>query len=740
MSTQLLSGRAMPLRLLLAGIGAAILLAATVLTGLYLGIETRDRFQSIDASWRTYAAETDRRGELLSRIRALIGYGGIIHNFKNYVLRQDAEYLDRVRAQLEDFKEAIAEYRQDNPSPEEIEALMAVEQTMARYDSKLPIAIRAAEENWTPLETDRLVKVDDRAALKALAAIDAAWRDKRRVTTQAIAASVREGQELVGTGFRFLTGLMLVALVIYGLFYILQAELRQTVGRLSSELAERKAAEHAAKKFGRAVEQSPATIVITGTDRLIEYVNRKFCEVTGYEPSEVIGRTPRFLQSDETPPEAYRDLSQRIARGDEWRGIFRNRKKDGGFYWAQSIILPLRDEEGQITNYIGIGEDITERRRARAQIQRAQKMEAVGLLASGVAHDFNNILTTIVGNAHLALMDAPERGHIREELEQIQIAAKRAGSLVGQVLAFARRQPGDPVPLRISDAVEEVCRLMKASIPTNVSIEVDVEDENLTVLADPTRLHQVIMNLCSNAAEAIGAEPGTLRLSVARHHPPGSAQAQVRLLVDDTGPGISEEHLARVFEPFFTTKPPGRGTGLGLSVVANMVGEMGGRIAIVESSPSGTCFEILLPECDLAPQVPISQKRAVGGSDRILLCDDEPEVVATCRKLLERIGYTVEAFTEPLAAVEAFEANPEAFDLVMTDFVMPEMNGEQLARAIRAQRETCPIIICTAYQPGTLDPEALAPIRVLDKPVDPVQLARIVRSMLDAREQQDAAE
>lgn len=740
MSTHILSGQAMPFRLLLAGIGAAVLLAATVLTGLYLGVETRNRFQSIDQSWRTYASEADRRGELLSRIRGLIGYGGIIHNFKNYVLRQDPAYLAQARTQLTDFKAAIAEYRQSQPSADELAALKAIEQTMARYESKLPIAIEAARDKWTPVETDKLVKVDDRAALAALAAIDAYWRDKRHESTLRIARSVDEGQELVALGFRFLSGLLLVALLIYGLFYILQAELRQTVGRLSTELTERKAAEHVAKKFAQAVEQSPATIIITGTDGLIEYVNRKFCEVTGYQPAEVLGRTPRFLRSGDTSSSAYLDLNRRIAHGETWRGVFRNRKKDGGFYWAQSTILPLRDDQGQITHHIGIGEDITERRRARAQIQRAQKMEAVGLLASGVAHDFNNILTTIVGNAHLALLDAPKDSPMRQELEQIEIAAKRAGSLVGQVLAFARRQPGDPVPLRMADAVEEVCRLMRASIPTNVTIDVSAEDDSLTVLADPTRLHQVIMNLCSNAAEAIGADQGTIRLRTQRTGPSGVGKGRVRLIIEDTGPGIPDEHLPHVFEPFFTTKPPGRGTGLGLSVVANLVSEMGGRITLLETSPDGTCFEILLPESAFVPEAPSGQERARGGHGRILLVDDEPDVVATCRKLLERLGYDVEAHTDPVEAVEAFERDPESYDLVMTDFVMPDMNGEQLARAVRSQREDCPIIVCTAYQPGTLDPEALAPIRLLDKPVDPVQLARAVRTMLDAGETVAAAE
>lgn len=739
MSTQIFSGRTMPLRLVLSGIGAAILLAATVLAGIYLGMETRDRFRSIDQNWRQYASEADRRGELLSRIRGLLGYGGIIHNFKNYVLRQDESYLTRVEAQFSDFKETVSKYRESQATPEELSALRVIDETMARYESKIPIAVRATTERWSVLQTDRLVKVDDTAAIRALEALDTYWLDKRRVNTEAIAGSVVEGQDLVATGFSFLAGLALVALIIYGLFYVLQAELRRTVTLLSNELTERKAAQHVAKKFSQAVEQSPATIVITGIDGLIEYVNRKFSQISGYQPDEVLGQTPSLLQSGETPPEVYLDLKQRIAHGEEWRGIFRNRKKDGDSYWAQTTILPLRDEEGEITHYIGLGEDITERRKAREQIQRAQKMEAVGLLASGLAHDFNNVLTTILGNVYLALSDTPRNGPLREELEQIEVAAKRAGALVAQILAFARRQPADPVPIYLLDAVTEVCRLMRASIPSNVAIDCcDEGSSKLAVFADPTRLHQVIMNLCSNAAEAIGADNGTIRLRIESFEPKGGNRARVRLTVADTGPGIPVEQRARVFEPFYTTKPLGRGTGLGLSVVANLVTEMGGQITILDTSEPGTCFEVLLPECDLAPDVAPQEERAIGGSDRILLVDDETEVVTTCRKLLERLGYNVDAYTDPVAAVEAYEADPEHYDLVMTDFVMPNMNGEEVCRAIRAQAADCPILVCTAYQPGTLDQKALEPLRILDKPVDPVQLSRVVRGMLDARREPGA--
>lgn len=720
----------MSVRLLLSGIAAALLLAATVLTGLYLGLETQDRFQRIDSSWRDYVEEADHRGELLSRIRGHLGYGGIIHDFKNYVLRQSPRYLRDVQAGFADFKATIEEYRQSHPSPLELAQLEVVETTIEEYESKLRIAIRAAAEKWEPARTDRLVKVDDTKALQALARLDKFWRDKRRQSTEAIALSVSEGTALVSTGFQFLAGLFVVSLILYALFYVLQRELRQTVRLLKKELSDRKAAEHVALKFSRAAEQSPSTIIITDTERRIEYVNPKFCELSGYSPDEVKGKTPGFLQSGQTATEAYSEMLRQLKAGEEWRGSFKNKKKDGTYYWVRTAILPLRDESGTVTHYIGIGEDTTERRRVRDQIERAQKMEAVGLLASGVAHDFNNVLTTILGNVHLARLETPRDGEVHEELEQIEIAALRARNLVAQLLVFARRQPAQPIPLRVGEAIDEVCRLIRASIQKNIALECNVQSSTLSICADPTQLHQVLVNLCSNAAEAIGASNGAITLRAEAAKGDGPRTDLVRIVVADTGPGILPENQASVFEPFFTTKPAGKGTGLGLSVVASLVKEMNGQIKVESEPGKGARFEILVPRCDTAPTTTAKLESAVGGRERILLVDDEPEVVTTCRKLLEKYGYDVDAFVDPLEAVAEFEKSPESYDLVMTDFVMPNMNGEELAWSVRTIRPECPILICTAYQPATLDVRAFKAIKVIEKPVDPVALDGSIRSLL----------
>lgn len=704
------------LRLIVSSVGAAFLLTATVVIGLYLGTQTQDRLNAIEQSWKAYSAEADRRGELLVRIRGHLGYGGIIHNFKNYVLRKDAAYLDRLQGQLNDFGQTIEDYRQSGASRFELDQLQLVEQTIASYASKIPDAVRSADEGWPIAETDRMVKVDDTAAIAALVELDRFWRDKRQETLATISGAVEQGNALVGTGYQALAALAAVALVLYLLFFNLQRELRGSITSLRQELAERKAAQHAANVFYRAVDQSPATIIITDTDGNIEYVNEKFCSLTGYSDEDVLGKTPRFLQSGETPQAVYRYMRQQLERGETWTGTFKNRKKDGSNYWAKTAVLALKDELGRTTNLIGLGEDITERRKARDQVQRAQKLEAVGLMAGGVAHDLNNVMTTILGNVYVARMDMAEDAVVSDELEQIELAAKRARNLVGQVLAFGRRPAVRPIAVRVDEILSEMVRLLRATIHPGISIEHNASSNDLTVLADPTRLHQVLMNLGTNAADAIGVGEGRITISARLI---GDTARPVCIEVKDDGPGIPEELHEEIFDPFYTSKPVGKGTGLGLSLVASLVGEIGGKVELDSAPGQGSTFRLLLPETRQQAFSEVRSDPAQGQDRRILLIDDEPEVLAAIEKVLRRQNYKTDGFTDPREALAAFADAPHAYDLVMTDYLMPHMNGEEVAQAIREHVSDVPIVVCSAHQTDPIDPSALGPVTMLEKPVDP---------------------
>lgn len=726
-------------------IGATLLLLVTVVTGGYLGLQTQQRFRNVSASWSTFAESAEQKGALISEVRGHLGFGGIIHNFKNYVLRQDASYAIAVRHQLSAFYKSMDRFLGSNISEAERSALTTIRRTIETYEARLPLADTAVRERWEISETDRRVRVDDRDAIHALAMLEETWRAARERATADLIRTVEEGEALINLGFGFLFGLGLVSVALLVLYYMLARQIHDAFTRLSNELTDRLRAEQSEKKFLRAVDQSPATIIITDTGGHIEYVNRRFEDLTGYSKAEIVGTTPRFLQSGETPTEQYESIRSLLAKGREWRGVFRNRRKDGSSYWAETTIFPLTDDDGVTRNFIGVAEDISEKRQAREQVIKAQKLEAVALLAGGVAHDFNNVLTTILGAAHLASLDAEPESDIGHEVAQIEIAARRAQSLVQQLLTFARRQPGRARALDLAREVREVVRLVQASVPRTIEVRTELGDQPIWVRADPTHLHQIVMNLCRNAAEAVPPAAGLIRISIMPDDAETSSQGSlIRLTVSDNGPGIAPDVSKRMFDAFYTTKPIGKGTGLGLTMVSTLLDEMGGSIALAASPDGGACFEIMLPACAPGENITETASELPRGSESILLVDDEDDVLATQRRVLMRLGYRVSAFSDPVTALAAFAKEPGRFDIVLTDLVMPGMNGETLAREVRRLRPDCPIVLCSAYRPtSSTDREAL-PLVAMAKPIAPADLARQLRALLDPlassrREKREAA-
>lgn len=714
---------------------ALALISVTVGLGVTLGLQTRTQFREISASWDSYTVSAERKGALISEIRGYLGYGGIIHNFKNYVLRQEDVYLQATTAQIAQFRETVAEYGTLALVLSERDALDAIAATISAYEQTLPQAQTAARFGWPPARTDALVRVDDSEALAALARLEGVWREAQAASTQRILASVTEGNRLIWIGFWSIAALVLAALVIGWLLYLMFRDLNAANARLARELAERTLLEQAQARLTTIVEQSPTTILMTDTQGRIEYANAKFEALTGWSRDEIHGKTPAFLQSGDTEDHAYAEIRETLGRGETWRGVFRNLRKDGSSYWAETTLLPLLDAQGAVQNFAGLGEDITEARRARDHVVRAQKLEAVGQLAGGVAHDFNNILTTIVGASHLAALDAPEGSDLAQEIDQIEIAARRAQSLVRELLTFARREPGKRQPVLLDEIVSEVLMLLRASIPPLVELRYTANAAPLTVLGDPTHLHQIIMNLCRNAAEAMTGATGIVEVTVTDDAPPEDMArdrvAWVRLQVRDNGPGMQPQTLKHLFDPFFTTKPLGKGSGLGLAVVFGLVEEMEGVITVDSAPGAGARFDIYLPRAnEIAVAQADAERTLPRGSERVLLVDDEAEVAGTLRRLLLRLGYRVDAFTAPRQALSAFTAAPDAYDLVISDMVMPDMSGLELAAAIRASRPGLPVIFCSGYPPRLIDLPGEVP-NILGKPVDPVLFARQVRTAID---------
>ncbi len=396
------------------------------------------------------------------------------------------------------------------------------------------------------------------------------------------------------------------------------------------------------------------------------------------------------------------------------------------------------------TAYDNLVKETIQRRQAEEQLRQAQKMEAIGGLAGGVAHDFNNMLAVIVGNAELALDDIAEPGP-RENVNQILNAAKRSRDLVRQILTFSRKSQGERRSLNLREIVEETTSLLRGSLPSSIIIETHIEADSAFVLADPSQIQQVLMNLSTNAAHAMREDGGTLTISLSQVRfgeqdrlpdPDLQPGRYVKLTVRDTGTGIPAEIRHQIFDPFFTTKGQGEGTGMGLAVVFGIIKSHHGAITVESEMGKGTTFTLLFPES----REPVEEERLqtvglLGGDENILVVDDEPIVLDVVSKMLTRLGYDVATAVGGSEGWKGFTNNPDGFDLVLVDQVMPEMAGMRLAEKMLAVRRDLPVILFTGYSETVSREKAYAAgIRgFLMKPIMRKQLAETVRQVLDSR-------
>jgi signal transduction histidine kinase/ActR/RegA family two-component response regulator len=382
-----------------------------------------------------------------------------------------------------------------------------------------------------------------------------------------------------------------------------------------------------------------------------------------------------------------------------------------------------------------------EKRELENQLRQSQKMETIGTLAGGIAHDFNNLLASIMGFSELALEDSQPDTIQHENLKCVLVAAQRAADLVGQILTFARQTDTEKAHIEMKHVLTEAIKLLRSTLPSTIRIVERVTSKS-AVLAAPTQMHQVIVNLCSNASHAMQETGGVLAISLndvelgATHiNPSGPVKAGpfLKLTIADTGHGIAPEIKDRIFDPYYTTKKPGEGTGIGLSVVQGIVRSHGGFITVDSEAGQGATFNVFLPIIDREemPQE-ISSNQVIGGNERILLVDDEVLVIQMGSQMLERLGYEVTSRTSSLEAFELFQKASHKFDLVITDMTMPELTGDRLAKMITNIRPEIPIILCTGYS-NRLDRATIADagIRaILYKPLVKTELANTIRNVL----------
>jgi PAS domain S-box-containing protein len=438
------------------------------------------------------------------------------------------------------------------------------------------------------------------------------------------------------------------------------------------------------------------------------------------------GETPRL------------DIVMRLVRPDELR-------------WVHLIGMCLRDAAGVPVRWAGSVTDITEYKRAEEELKRlerqlrqAQKLEALGTLAGGIAHDFNNILGAMLGYGEMALRDTPKGSRLRRDLDSIMIAGERGRALIDRILAFSRSGVGERVAVHVEAVIREVLDLLSAKLPDHVRVEADLRAARATTLGDPTQVHQVFMNLATNAIQAM-ASGGVLRVSLETLRldaprpattgevPPGE---HLVLKVIDSGAGIAPEILERIFDPFFTTKEVGVGTGLGLSLVYGIVAELGGAIEVASTVGNGSAFTVYLPRADDAAEERSTEQPQVprGDGQRLLVVDDDKPLLTLATRTLEELGYAPVGFASSTAALEAFRADPGRFDAIVTDERMPGLSGSALIREVRQIRRAIPILLVGGYLGGQVTALALeaGADEVLKKPLLArdlaVSLARVLAS------------
>ena len=521
-----------------------------------------------------------------------------------------------------------------------------------------------------------------------------------------------------------------------------------------NDISDRKQKEGEIIKLSQVVEQSSSSIVITDTEGNIEYVNKRFTELTGYTMEDVQGKTPRILKSEKTPPETYKNLWETITAGKTWQGEFFNKKKNGGLYRERVNISPIKNAAGEITRFVSVKDDITEikaleeeQKKLKEQLYHSQKMESIGRLAGGVAHDFNNMLMGIIGYANLAELEinaheSPASAYIRKILESADKAAKLTQSL----LAFSRKQPVALEPEILNEIVEKVKHLLIALSGETTLITTELTDCDVVVMADCDKLEQVIVNLATNAVDAM-PEGGRLCINTAvidadetftfKHGLDKKGKYAV-LSVSDTGTGMDEETKKKVFEPFFTTKERGKGTGIGLSIAYGIIKQHNGNIDVVSEPGSGTTVNVYLPITEKRPKKAIIDAQEImyaAGSEKpktILVAEDEYAVREIMEKLLENKGYKVISAVDGEDAVNKFEGHKGCIDMLLFDVMMPGMNGRDAYNRIKKIKPDIKILFMSGYSENILTNKDLLDGRVyfLQKPITPDKLFHKVSEIL----------
>ena len=496
-----------------------------------------------------------------------------------------------------------------------------------------------------------------------------------------------------------------------------------------------------------AIEAAPSAIVITDPLGHIQWANPAFTQLTGYDLAKVSGRTPAILRSGKQDRAFYENLWETISRGQIWRGDLQNLRANGSIYWENMVIAPVISPDGTVLHYVAIKRDISAQKEMEQQIVRTQRLESIGLLAGGIAHDLNNVLAPILMATDLFKLRFTDPVD-QARLDIIHKSAQRGAGIVRQVLTFARGMDGERMQLQPRHLIKEVCSLLDETIPRNIEIRREIQDELPSVIGDATQLHQILLNLGVNSRDAM-PDGGTITIGAVRENVPDPRVTRsglpiasgdyVVFFVRDTGTGMSSEVMEHMFEPFYTTKPRGKGTGLGLSTVLGLVRSHCGGLDATSTPGEGTEFRIYIPVCVEKP-ADLTHTRILpdikGRGRCVLVVDDEEPIRAIIGLALEHHGFTYCPAPDGQSGLEAFQAAPDRFAAVIIDHIMPRLSGREVATKIKAQKPAVPVVLISGL---LADKATLTPFpdssqnygdAVLQKPFSQFDLMRALATVL----------
>jgi len=515
------------------------------------------------------------------------------------------------------------------------------------------------------------------------------------------------------------------------------------------DINEKKKHQEQQKLLKTVIEQSHDTVIIADNKGIIQYVNPTFSKTTGYSAEEAIGKHVTLLSNEPSKNKKTMDKIIETLQHSSWTGLFTNKTKSGEKYIEKAVISPIWDEKSKkITHFVSVQNNITETIEMQKQLLNSQKMQAIGTLSSSIAHDFNNILSCIIGHSEIALESNKNKLDISSNITTIIHASERAKELVNQILSFSKPSNDNSTTFNLVPLIKEINNLLQGAFPDNIKIKLEITTPNLYIYGNPSYIHQSIINICTNACHAMRDNAGTLQITLQnitidennQHiYQPNIKQAKyAQIIITDTGCGIDKNILNKIFDKYFTTKSPTEGTGLGLYNVKNMINSLHGSISVESKLEQGSSFTIMLPSVSAPINKRNNQHLAIEKAKKhnirgyILVIDDEPLILTLYRKRITSLGLKIETFQNPHDGYQQILNNPDKYNLIITDYMMPNMTGIELAKNIYKQKITIPIILITGYFDQNYEQQAKETNikEILYKPLDFNELSRIIFQLI----------